>query len=63
MQKVFRRMIEIWIESVKFDKSNQRLADPGRMILKKGWFSDLEILEIWRMVSCEEYAQNSCKWV
>ena len=28
------------------------------MILKKGWFSDLEILEICKQVNWEEYEQN-----
>ena len=39
-------MIEIWQECVSFQKTSQRLADQVRTIIKKGWFSDLEILEI-----------------
>ena len=31
------------------------------MILKKGWFSDLVIQEIYGQVICEEYAQVSRK--
>ena len=39
-------MIEIWQECAKFQTTGQRLADQVRTIIKKGWFSDLEILEI-----------------
>ena len=39
-------MIEIWQECVCFQTTSQRLADKVRTIIKKGWFSDLEILEI-----------------
>ena len=28
------------------------------MILKKGWFSDLEILEIYQQINWEEYQQD-----
>ena len=41
-----KRMIEIWQECAKFQTTSQRLADQVRTIIKKGWFSDLEILEI-----------------
>ena len=39
-------MIEIWQECTSFQTTSQRLADQVRTIIKKGWFSDLEILEI-----------------
>ena len=41
-----KRMIEIWQEYAKFQTTSQRLADQVRTIIKKGWFSDLELLEI-----------------
>ena len=39
-------MIEIWPECSSFQITSQRFADQVRTIIKKGWFSDLEILEI-----------------
>ena len=39
-------MIEIWQERSTFQTTSQRLADQVRTIVKKGWFSDLELLEI-----------------
>ena len=41
-----KRMIEIWQELSTFQTTNQRLADQVRTIIKKVWFSDLELLEI-----------------
>ena len=41
-----KRMIEIWQEDSIFQTTSQRLADQLRTITKKGWFSDLELLEI-----------------
>ena len=38
-----KRMIEIWQECVGFQTTSQRLADQVRTIIKKGWFSDLEV--------------------
>ena len=32
------------------------------MIRKKGWFSDLEILEIWGQENCKEYEQDTPTW-
>ena len=51
-------MIEIWAKSIRFSTTNQRLADQIRMILKKSWFSHLEILEICHQVNREEYQHN-----
>ena len=48
---------EIWAEFAKFNTS-QRLTEKARMILKKGWFTDLEILEICRRLKCKEYTQR-----
>ena len=39
-------MIEIWQECASFLATNQKLAYQVRTIMKKGWFSDLEIIEI-----------------
>ena len=41
-----KRMMEIWQERSTFQATRQRLADQVRTIMKKGWFSDLELLEI-----------------
>ena len=41
-----KRMIEIWQECSTFQTTSQRLANQVRTIVKKGWFSDLELLEI-----------------
>ena len=41
-----KRMIEIWQECANFQTTSQRLADHVNTIIKKDWFSDLEILEI-----------------
>ena len=41
-----KRMIEIWQKGASFQTTSQRLSDQVRTIIKKGWFSDLEILEI-----------------
>ena len=41
-----KRMIEIWQECTSFQTTSQRLADQVRTIMKKGWFSDLEILDM-----------------
>ena len=44
-------MIEIWQECAKF----QTTADQVRTIIKKGWFSDLEILEIHQKTHKQNY--------
>ena len=40
------RKIEIWQECASFQTTSQGLADQVRTIIKKRWFSDLDILEI-----------------
>ena len=42
-------MIEIETESIRFNT---------RIILKKEWFSDFEILEIWGQVNSEKYEKD-----
>ena len=39
-------MLKIWQERSTFQTTSQRLVDQIRTIIKKGWFSDLELLEI-----------------
>ena len=51
-------MMDNWVESAKFKTSNERFAHQTKMILKKGWFSNLEILEICKQVSWEECVQE-----
>ena len=48
------KTIEIWAESARFNTKSQRLADQVRLILMKGWFSELEILKICVNVNIEE---------
>ena len=47
-------MIEIWQECASFKTSSQRLADQVRTIIKKDWFSDLEIAEIHQKTNNEQ---------
>ena len=46
-----KRMIEIWQEYFIFQTTSQRLADQVRTIIKKGWFSDVEIIEIQQKIN------------
>ena len=36
-------MRDIKVEVARFKTTNQRIADQVRTMIKKGWFSDLEI--------------------
>ena len=47
-------MIEIWKEFSSFQTKNQRLAEQVRIIINKGWVSDLEILEINQKIDNEQ---------
>ena len=49
-----KRMIEIWPECARFQTTSQTLADQVRTIIKKGWFSDLEIPEIYQKINNEQ---------
>ena len=54
-QRVYRkRMIEIWQECASFQTTSRRHADQVRTIIKKGWFSDLDILEIQQKMNNEQ---------
>ena len=48
-----KRIIEIWHECTSFQTTSQRLADQVRTIMRKGWFSDLKILEIHQKIDNE----------
>ena len=48
-------MVEIWQECSTFQTTSQRLADQVRTITKKGWFSDLELLEIHQKTLKQNY--------
>ena len=47
-------MIEICQECSNFQITSQRLADQVRTIIKKGWFSDLEIIEILQKINDQQ---------
>ena len=46
-------MLEIWEECARFKITSQRLTEHARAIIKKGWFSDLEISEIHQQTNRE----------
>ena len=49
IQRWYRKiMIEIWQECASFQTTSPKLADQVWTIIKKAWFSDLEILEIYQ---------------
>ena len=48
------RMMEIWQELSIFQTTSQRLADQVRTIMMKGWFSELEIVEIHQKINDQE---------
>ena len=48
-------------KSALFDTISQRLDDQVRIILKKGWFSDFEVLEIYQQINREDYEQDSIR--
>ena len=49
-----KRMIEIRQECTSFQTTRQRLADQVGTMIKKGWFSDLEILEIHKKTNTQD---------
>ena len=52
-------MIAIWQELSNFQTTSQRLADQVRTIMKKGWFSELEIIEIHQKINDQERGNNT----
>ena len=51
-------MIENCEECSRFDTIRDLFVDKARMILKKGWFSYVEVLELYQNVNSEEYQQD-----
>ena len=51
-------MIEIWTEFRRFQAIKQKLTDQVRIITKKCWFSDLEILEIHQRINRPTHQQT-----
>ena len=49
-----KKMIEIWQECTSFQTTSQRFTDQVRTMIKKGWFSDFEILEIRQKTNNEQ---------
>ena len=54
-----KRMMEIWQELSNFQTTSQRLADQVRTIMKKDWFSELEIIEIHLKINDQERKDNT----
>ena len=54
-----KRVMEIWRELSNFQTTSQRLADQVRTIMKKGWFSGLEIIEIHQKINYQERSNNT----
>ena len=54
-----KRMMEIWQELPNVQTTSQRLADQVRTIIKKGWFSELEIIEIHQKINDQEWCNNT----
>ena len=51
--------MEIWQELSNFQTTSQRLDDQVRTIIKKGWFSDLEIIEIHQKINDQQSSNNT----
>ena len=51
-------MIEIWQECASFQTTSQKFANQIRTIIKKGWFSDLEILDIHQKTNHEQVSNT-----
>ena len=54
----WKRMIEIRQEYINFQTTSKRLANQVRSIIKKGWFSGLEIIEIQQKIN-DQQAYNT----
>ena len=46
--------METWVELCNFQTTSQRIADQVRTIMKKGWFSELEIIEMHQKINDPE---------
>ena len=51
-------MIEIWQECASFQTTSERLANQIRTMIKKGWFSDLEIQKIYQKINNEQVSNT-----
>ena len=51
--------MEIWQELSNFQTTSQRLADQVRSIMKKGWFSELDIMEIHQKINDQERSHST----
>ena len=49
-----KRIMDIWQELSIFQTTSQRLADQARTIMKKGWFSELVIIEMHQKINDQE---------
>ena len=49
-----KRMMEIWQEHSNFQTTSQILALQVRTIIKKGWLSDLEMIEILHKINYQQ---------
>ena len=54
-----KRMMEIYQEHSNFQTTSQRLADQVRTIIKNGWFSDLEKIEIHQKINDQQSSNNT----
>ena len=51
--------MKIWQELSNFQTTSQRLADQVKTVLKKGWFSDLEIIEIHQEINDQRSSKDT----
>ena len=54
-----KRMMEIWPEISNFQITSPRLADQVKTTMKKGWFSELEIIEIHLKINDQQRSNNT----
>ena len=52
-------MKEIWQELSYFQTTSQRIADQVGTIIKKGWFSGIEIIEIHQKINDQQSRNNT----
>ena len=53
-----QRMMQEWKEHGVFEITQQRFCDQARATRKYGWFSDLELENIWWMIDAESEIVN-----
>ena len=52
-------MMDIWQELSYFQTASQRLTEQVRTIIKKRWFSELEIIEIRQKINDQQSSNNT----